>query len=227
MRNYDLARARRAVTVKLVGYTEVVHVMLDRMNKEEILPYFEALHETLSIPILYVSHDLSEVERLADVLVLLDQGRVVASGPLPDVLADGSLPIARRPDAAAVVEAVVRGFDTNYSLTEMDLDGETLLVPGCIGEPGKTRRVRIAATDVSLAQDRPSRTSILNILPARVKHIHPVNEAQVNIVLTVGHRDSGTTLLARISRRAQESLSLAEGQDIYAQVKAVSLIAGG
>ena len=78
---------------------------LDRSNKEEILPYFEALHETLALPILYVSHDISEVERLADVLVLLDQGKVIASGPLADVLADGRLPIARSPEAATVVEA--------------------------------------------------------------------------------------------------------------------------
>ena len=83
---------------------------LDRSSKEEILPYFEALHETLAIPILYVSHDISEVERLADVLVLLDQGKVIASGPLADVLADGRLPIARSPEAATVVEAYCQRF---------------------------------------------------------------------------------------------------------------------
>jgi molybdate transport system ATP-binding protein len=200
---------------------------LDRSNKEELLPYFEALHETLALPILYVSHDISEVERLADTLVLLDQGNVIASGPLADVLADGRLPIARSPEAATVVEAFVIAFDPQYGLTQMDVNGEALLVPGRVGEKGRTRRIRIAAADVSLAPDRPSRTSILNILPARVKGIHLVDDAQVNIVIGIGHRETGTRLLARISRRACETLGFAPGQDVYAQVKAVSLIAAG
>jgi molybdate transport system ATP-binding protein len=200
---------------------------LDRSNKEDLLPYFEALHETLAIPILYVSHDISEVERLADILVLLERGKVMASGPLAGVLADGMLPIARAPEAATVVEASVVAFDTQYGLTRMDVNGEALLVPGRVGEKGKMRRIRIAAADVSLAPDRPSRTSILNVLPARVKAIHPVDDAQVNIVITLGRRETGTSLLARISRRAYETLGFAPGQDVYAQVKAVSLIAPG
>jgi molybdate transport system ATP-binding protein len=198
---------------------------LDYRNKEEILPYFEALHDALSIPILYVSHNLSEVERLADTLVLLENGKVLACGPLPDLLADAGLPIARRPDSATVVEASVRGFDASYSLTEMEVEGETLLVPGRVGEPGKTRRVRIAAADVSLSVSRPSQTSILNVVPARVKSLNRVNDAQVNVVLAIGHRDSNTLLLARISRRACETLGLAPGMTVYAQVKAVSLLA--
>jgi molybdate transport system ATP-binding protein len=146
---------------------------------------------------------------------------------LADVLADGRLPIARSPEAATVVEASVTGFDSQYGLTEMDVDGEVLLVPGRVGEKGRMRRIRIAAVDVSLAPDRPSRTSILNILPARVKGIHLVDDAQVNIVIAIGRLETGTRLLARISRRAYETLGFVPGQDVYAQVKAVSLIAAG
>ena len=198
---------------------------LDRKNKDDILPYFEALHETLSMPILYVSHDIAEVERLADVLILLERGRVVASGPIADVLAEGSLSIATGPDAATVIEAIVKTFDSRYGLTELEVDNQTLFVPGRVGVLGKPRRVRIAAGDVSLASDRPSRTSILNVLPVRVKAIHPVNDAQVNVVVTIGHCESGAKLLARISKRALETLAFAEGQDVYAQIKAVSLVA--
>jgi molybdate transport system ATP-binding protein len=198
---------------------------LDRQNKEEILPYFEALHETLSIPIIYVSHDISEVERLADMLLLMDHGHIVAFGPLADVLADGRLPIARSPQVATVIEASVKAFDPEYSLTELNVDGEALLIPGRVGEAGRIRRVRIAAADVSLSPSCPSRTSILNVLPARVRDIHAVDDAQVNIVVAIGHRDGGTKLLARISRRACETLGFAPGQDVYAQVKAVSLVA--
>jgi len=200
---------------------------LDRQNKEEILPYFESLHGTLAIPILYVSHDIAEVERLADFLVLLEQGRVLTSGPIGEVLADIRLPIARAPYAATIVEGFVKDFDSQYGLTEIDVDGETLLVPGCVHERGTTRRIRIVAADVSLAVDRPSRTSILNVLPVRVNEIDRFDESQVNIVVNIGHRAAGTRLLARISMRALEALGLARGQDIYAQVKAVSLIASG
>jgi molybdate transport system ATP-binding protein len=200
---------------------------LDRQNKDEILPYFERLHEALSIPILYVSHDISEIERLADFLVLLEQGRVVASGPVGDVLADARLPIAMTPEAAVIVEAVVKGFDTEYDLTRMEINGEGLFIPGYISQAGGTRRIRIAAHDVSLSRDVPSQTSILNVLPVRVADIHRVDSSQVNVVLSIGHREGTTKLLARISRRALVTLGLASGQHIYAQVKAVSLIAAG
>jgi molybdate transport system ATP-binding protein len=197
---------------------------LDERNKEEILPYFEALHDTLSIPILYVSHDIAEVERLGDVLVLVDEGRVLASGPLEELLPDSRLPIARRSDAATVVDAVVKAFDSTYALTEMSIYGESLFIPGRVADVGKTRRVRIAAADVSLSADHPSQTSILNVIPAQIREIHEVNDAQANIVMSIGHREGGPALLARISRRACHTLNFVAGQKIYAQVKAVSLV---
>ena len=198
---------------------------LDRMTKEEILPYFEALHASLSIPVFYVSHDISEVERLADHLVLLDAGRVVAAGPLHELLSDTRLPIARSREASTVLETRVGGFDPDDGLTALDVDGETLLVPGRIGEKGGIRRVRIAATDVSLAVDRPPQTTIVNIVPVRVKAIEPLDQAQINLVLTIGHRDGVRKLLARVTRRAQRVLGFGPGQDVYAQIKAVSLVA--
>ena len=112
---------------------------LDRMTKEEILPYFEALHASLSIPVLYVTHDISEIERLADHMVLLDAGRVVAAGPLSDLLADSRLPIARGAQAATVLEARVGAFLAKDAMTTLDIDGETLLSPRRIGEAGQRR----------------------------------------------------------------------------------------
>jgi molybdate transport system ATP-binding protein len=197
---------------------------LDRMTKEEIFPYFEALRATLSIPVLYVSHDIAEIERLADHLVLLDAGRVVASGPLSALLTDSRLPIARSAYAATVLEARVGTFDPDDGLTALAIDGETLLVPRRVGEAGTMHRVRIAATDVSLAVQRPSQTTIVNILPVRVNEIDPLDEAQVNVVLTIGHRPDGPKLLVRITRRAQRRLGFVPGQDVYAQIKGVSLV---
>jgi molybdate transport system ATP-binding protein len=198
---------------------------LDRRSREEILPYLETLHETLSVPILYVSHDVAEIERLADHLVLVEAGRVVASGPLMDILTETDLPIARGPDASVVVEASVRGFDREFALTELEVAGQRVLVPGRVADTGKPRRVRIAAADVSLATGRPSTTSILNVLEARIEAVAPVDEAQVNVVLRVGRPEASCRLLARISRRAHVTLALHAGQTVFAQVKAVSLIA--
>ncbi len=199
---------------------------LDRMTKDEILPYSRArCTPRCRFPSLYVSHDISEIERLADHLVLLDAGRVIAAGPLGDLLTDSRLPIARSPHASTVLAAAVRAFDPHDALTALDVDGETLLVPRRVGEAGSTHRVRIAATDVSLALDRPSLTTILNIVPVRVQEIEPLDAAQVNVVLAIGHRDGGQKLLARVTRRGLNVLGFGPGRDMYAQIKAVSLVA--
>lgn len=198
---------------------------LDQMTKEEILPYFEALRTSSSLPALYVSHDISEIERLADNLVLLDSGRVLAARPLNEVLADSRLPIARSPQASTVLEARVGRYAAEEGLTELAIGGERLLVPRRVGKEGGTDRVRIAAIDVSLAVERPSLTTILNVVPVRVKDVHPLDEAQVNVLVGIGHRDDGPLLLARITRRALRVLGFVPGQNAYAQIKAVSLIA--
>jgi molybdate transport system ATP-binding protein len=198
---------------------------LDRMTKEEILPYFEVLHSTLSIPVLYVTHDMFEIERLADHMVLIEGGRVVASGALSNLLADIRLPLAQGREASTILEARVVAFDAADGLTSLDVDRETLLAPGRVGEPGAIRRVRIAASDVSLATERPSQTTILNVVPVRIREVQPVNDAQVNVVVTLGHRDGTRRLLARVTRRAQRNLGLQPGRDAFAQIKAVSLLA--
>ena len=197
---------------------------LDRMTKEEIFPYFEALRASLSIPVLYVSHDISEIERLADHMVLLDSGRVIATGRLNELLADSRFPLARSPEASSVLEARVTAYNPEDALTELDIGGQTLLVPRRVGESGGTYRVRIAATDVSLAIDRSSRTSILNIVPVTVREIQPLDSAQLNVLLTIGHREGGPKLLARVTRRAKRMLGFELGQEMYAQIKAVSLV---
>ena len=124
-----------------------------------------------------------------------------------------------------MLDATVQAFDPDDGLTALDVDGETLLVPRRVGEAGSRHRVRIAATDVSLSLDRPSLTTILNVVPVRVQEIEPLDAAQVNVVLGIGHRDGGQKLLARITRRALNTLGFQPGRDMYAQIKAVSLVA--
>jgi molybdate transport system ATP-binding protein len=198
---------------------------LDRLSKDEILPYLEALHAVLSIPILYVSHDIAEVERLADHLVLMAAGQVVASGPLQDLQADPALPVARLPEASVVLAATVTHYDSDYGLTTLSVDGGTIIVPSPCGTPGTPQRVRVGASDVSLARQPPGPSTILNVLPARVAAAEPQDAAQVNVVLRLGAAGQGARLLARVTRKSWEALGTRPGDLVHAQVKSVALVA--
>jgi molybdate transport system ATP-binding protein len=200
---------------------------LDRLSKDEILPYLEALHTALSIPVLYVSHDLAEVERLADHLVLLEAGRVVASGPLAELQADPTLPVARLPDAAVALTATVIGYDPDYGLTTLAIEGATIVVPGQYGAPGAAQRVRIGASDVSLARQDPGPSTILNVLPARIVAAEPQDAAQMNVVVRLGKAGEGARLLARVTRKSWDALGARPGDLVHVQVKSVALVAAG
>lgn len=202
---------------------------LDRLTKEEILPYLEALHENLSIPILYVSHDIAEVERLADTVVLLDRGRVSACGPLSALEADPTLPLLRAPEAAVTLEGRVTGVDDAYALTRVSVAGGTLVAPGRHGGAGSRRRLRISASDVSFTRVRPVETTILNCLPARVLSINRQDDddAQMNVVAGLGEDGAGARIVGRVTRKSQEALALAPGVAVFAQIKSVALVASG
>ena len=197
---------------------------LDRLTKEEILPYFEILHERLALPIVYVSHDLAEIERLADTLVMMTAGRLVAAGPLRNLQTDTRLPLLRVSDASVVLEGQVMRHDHEFALTTFAVEGGEMIVPGLHGQPGDTRRLRIAASDVSLVRSVQKDTTILNCLPARIESIEAVGKApQVHVILSLG--DGGTRIVARITRRSLTSLSLEPGMALFAQIKSVSLVA--
>lgn len=195
---------------------------LDTQRKREILPYLERLHDTLSMPILYVSHAPDEVARLADHLVLLEQGRVLASGPLAETMARLDLPTARDEDAAVVLEVVVGAHDDHYHLTRLDFSGGAIWVTRRELPVGHHSRLRILARDVSLAQDGGNESSILNRLPARVAAlVGDANPAQLLVALRLGD----APMLARITRRSRDQLALREGMTVWAQIKSVALLA--
>jgi molybdate transport system ATP-binding protein len=200
---------------------------LDRTSKEEILPYLEGLRDTLAIPALYVSHDIAEVERLADHIILLREGRVVAEGPLEAVQSDPALPIARLPEAAVTLRARVAAFDPAYRLTTLACDGGDLLVPGEFSATGAAHRIRIAASDVSLTREPPAASTILNVLPARIAAAEAQDPYRVIVVVALGPAGGGARILARISRRSWDALGLAPGQPIFAQIKGMALVRGG
>lgn len=196
---------------------------LDRATRNEILPFLERLHETLAIPVIYVTHDMGEVERLADHLVLMDGGRVVAAGALAAIQSDPTLPLASERDAAVSLDAVVTGFDAGYGLARLAVAGGEFVVPARPLTTGTTLRLRVGAGDVSLAREKPSATTILNILPVRIVTARFSDNNQVVAVLRLGEDEHDARLLARVTRRSWEDLALAEGMAVHAQIKSVSL----
>lgn len=198
---------------------------LDQMTKQEILPYFERLHTSLALPIVYVSHDIGEVARLADTMVLLAKGRVIAAGPLAELQMDPSLPLIAAPDASVMLEGRVARVDEAYMLTHFSVSGGMLIVPGVQGERGTERRLRIASTDVSFTRSAATDTTILNCLPARIVSVDAhANAAQVNVVAALGADGSGARIAARITRKSLDAIALAPGVAVFAQIKSVALI---
>ncbi len=193
---------------------------LDHQRKQEILPFFERLHSELDIPILYVSHATDEVARLADYLVLLDAGRVQASGPIAEMLTRMDLPLAHEHDAGAIVEATVSGIDDEFHLARLRFPGGEIFTPNQSLHEGAQLRVRILARDVSLTLVRQTGTSILNIVPVTVTSLSEETPAQLLVQLDAG----GVPLLARITRKSATALTLVPTQKLYAQIKAVSLL---
>jgi len=193
---------------------------LDGGRKAEILAYIELLRDELHLPMVYVSHALEEVTRLADRVVIVSDGRVAAEGNAAEVLSRPDLaPLTGRFEGGAVIEARVASHDARYELTTLAFAGGTLVVPNLDALPGEPVRVRIRARDVSLALERPQGVSIQNVLPATVRAIGGEFGAIVDVQLDAG----GTPLRARITRKAAEELRLAPGVPVHALVKAVSI----
>jgi ABC-type molybdate transport system, ATPase component len=196
---------------------------LDFERKQEILPYLERLHDQLEIPMLYVSHSPDEVTRLADTVVVMEQGRVRAQGPVNEIFSQLDLALAQAPEASALIEGVVLSHDDDHALTQLEIPGGRLSVARLDCDIHERVRVRIHARDVSLALDEPRTSSILNILPAVILELREIDQGQVLVKLCPGANEKAP-FLARITRQSRDRLRLYEGQQVYAQVKTVALM---
>ncbi|RZV39070.1 MAG: molybdenum ABC transporter ATP-binding protein [Chromatiales bacterium] len=190
---------------------------LDRRRKDELLPYFDRLHDELSVPVIYVSHDIEEVSRLCDHLVLLEGGKVAASGDLVDVLSRVDVPVLSGRNAGVVLWA--NPVDQEDGLTRFDFGEGDIWAPGEFEAGGSPLRLRIAASDVSIAREMPAATTILNILRATIEEVHPVDAATALVRLGVGNQ----SLLARVTNRSVQRLELRPGERVFAQVKSVTV----
>ncbi|WP_198961133.1 molybdenum ABC transporter ATP-binding protein [Bradyrhizobium sp. UFLA03-84] len=190
--------------------------LLDRSAKCEILTFLDLMREKLPLPMIYVSHDMADIERFADHLVMMKDGIVTAAGPLNVVQSAPAL--AARGDAAVCLDTVVGGYDGRYGLVILRLKGARLLIPGAPLRPGAQLRLRVAADDVSIACEPPRASSMLNVFPARIKASLPFDDAEVTLVLALETGRSGVPLLARIPRRSFDALRLSNGTDVFAEV---------
>lgn len=193
---------------------------LDATSKEEILPFLERLHDELALPIIYVSHSLEEVIRLADHMVLLDEGKVVAQGNLQALLTDRMLPFVQTELSSTVLDARVVIPEAEDGLTELEVEGQPLLVTRQAVPRGQQVRVSIMARDVGLALLPPNDSSFLNCLQVTLLDSQPgVVPSQLLLRLALGEQ----VLLSRISKRSAARLQLQPGQTLYALVKGAAL----
>lgn len=194
---------------------------LDLARKREILPFLERLHRELSIPILYVTHSPDEVARLADHLVVLEQGNVVGAGSLKELMQRIDLPFKLGDDHGVIIEATVARVDAQWHLAEMHFDGGSLWIRDAGLAVGVATRLQIFAGDVSLARDKPSATSIQNLLQGSVVEVANGEHPGLMLVrVAVG----SACLIARVTARAWDALGLSVGEPVWLQVKTVALV---
>lgn len=193
---------------------------LDARRREEILRYLELLRDEVQIPVVYVSHAVEEVVRLADTVVLMAAGSVVAVGDVEDVMGRPDLrPAAGVFEGGAVIDARVAAHDMQYDLATLAFDGGTLAVTNLDALVGEPVRVRVRARDVSIALVPPERISIQNVLHGNITGISPERGGVVDVSISIG----SVMLRSRVTRRAVDQLALAPGLPVYALIKAVSL----
>jgi molybdate transport system ATP-binding protein len=193
---------------------------LDAARKDEVLPYLERLRDRAGVPILYVSHALAEVARLATRIVVMEEGRVVAEGRAAKILGRVDLmPLARGPEAGAIIDGVVEVHDEVFGLTTLASRAGRLRVPRIGLAPGATVRVRIQARDVMLALAQPKALSALNVLAGKVIEIGAGDGPMVEIAIDCG----GARLVARLTRYSAAKLKLQPGAQVFAVIKSVTL----
>ncbi len=192
---------------------------LDDARKAEVVPFLERLRDEADLPILYVSHSVGEVARLANTVVVIEAGRVVRAGPTVEVLADpAAVPSLGLREAGALLNATVIGHHAD-GLSEVATSGGPLILPHVDAPPGTRLRIRIAAQDVILSIARPVGLSALNIVPVQIVSLRDGNGPGVMVQLRAGD----DLLLARVTRRSATDLGLVPGLDCHAIVKTVAV----
>jgi molybdate transport system ATP-binding protein len=193
---------------------------LDQMRKTEIMPYLERLRDEVRIPIIYVSHSVAEVTRLASDIVVLAEGRVMACGPAAEIARRLDLvPPEERDEGGAILDMTIHAYDSGFGMTVLSSELGEVRVPGEIGPKGTAARVRIRARDVMLGTAEPKNISALNIFHGTVAAVGDAGPSSVDVAVDC----RGTIIMSRITRQSAATLELSTGRPVYAIVKAVSV----
>ena len=196
---------------------------LDSARKGEILTYIERLRDEFGLPIIYVSHAVEEVSRLADTMIVIRGGKVLATGPTLDVMTRPDLRDVTGADFGAVLEATVLRHDTRFGLTVLSTAGGELRVPRVEAPVGKTLRVHVRARDTALALYPPDGSSVLNVLSGHIAAVEDEVPPHAIVRIDLG---GGAALLAAITRLSVHRLRLKPGDPVYALIKAMALDRG-
>ncbi|CAN7335332.1 molybdenum ABC transporter ATP-binding protein [Pararhizobium sp. LjRoot238] len=191
---------------------------LDDERKAEILPYLERLRDETGIPIVYVSHSVAEVARLANRVIVLESGRISASGDAATILSAPSSAVSRR-EAGALIEGIVGHTDAKHQITVIRAGRVQIRVPHLDAPAGKAVRLQIAARDVMLATSRPEGLSALNILPGTIVRVGEAVQGMVDVRLDCG----GVTIMSRVTTLSRDLLGLQAGKPVHAIIKSVAL----
>ncbi|WP_426994080.1 molybdenum ABC transporter ATP-binding protein [Methylomonas sp. CM2] len=193
---------------------------LDFKRKQEILPYLSRLHRELKIPVVYVTHSQQEVAQLADHLVIMANGHVLAAGPLAETQSRLDMPLAQDREAATVWQGLIQSHESDYHLTRVETAAGSLSLAALPAAAGTPLRLQIQARDVSIALEKPAATSILNVLPATVTGL----AAECDGLCVVGLQVGPLPLLAHVSQKSAVVLGLKTGMLVYAQIKGTSIL---
>jgi molybdate transport system ATP-binding protein len=193
---------------------------LDFKRKQEILPFLSRLNQELNIPVLYVTHSQQEMAQLADNLVIMADGKAIASGPLSETLSRLDVPLAHDREAASVWQVTIVEHEADYQLTRVAFAGGTLCLPLVDAAIGTLSRLQIYASDVSIVIEASTTTSILNVLPATITGLTDDHGGLTVVRLQVGTQ----TLLAHITRKSALLLNLHIDMAVYAQIKGTSIL---
>ncbi len=193
---------------------------LDAKRKQEILPFLKRLHQELTIPMLYVTHDQQEVTQLADTLIILSNGVVQTSGTIEEMQNRVDVSLAEERDATTVWQATIAEHESEYHLTRVDFLGGSISLPTIAANIGTPLRIQIYARDVSITLEPSMASSILNVLAATITDITDDNQGRSIIRLQIGNQ----TLLAHITHKSAVLLKLQLGMKVYAQIKGISIL---
>ena len=191
---------------------------LDRSTKRDLLPYIRTIYHHFSIPIIVVSHSQEEVARLADDTVLMDNGRIIASGQTTELFTRLDNALADE-DALAVLEATVAGQEPDYPVTHLQADGQQITVSHLTAVRGTTTRLLVPASEVSIMRESVADCSIQNRLLTRIDGIKPAGDSHILLRLTLEKQ----ALLALITRQSFSRMALKQGESVYACFKAAGL----